>query len=411
MPEKCSGAGELWDYRFRADTVNFDGRTLWMHDPLASVVVSVDPDTGWMGKPIAAPAPRDHHAWLVHGSWLWIARRSPDELVRRDLHTGEERSSAVAVGTLASDGAGAWARTPDDEILVLPTDGSDPVPIGPAPSRARMLAAGRRLWFVDVGAVTAVDAVDARMLAHRRIPGLSWLHVTTAGVWAVALQDGRFVLHELDPSTLDIGGFQAWPPPWCVQTMLGDVAILGPAGGRLHLAWIDVRTGEELGRRDLGGGGFLEAAGDRHAFAVRVRGRGRPQELVLVGPTPGDARIVMPGEADLSGVLPLPIPVDHERVAAGVRASLSGHWSIRGVEVVDVRLEGTWPLTEVAVLLREDLRPEWLYAWTVPVWKADGRVATEDHELAWVHLMERVEACGYGLPNDPVADERGIVWL
>ncbi|MEA2256662.1 MAG: hypothetical protein QOG35_2707 [Solirubrobacteraceae bacterium] len=169
-----------------------------------------------------------------------------------------------------------------------------------------------------------------------------------------------------------------------------------------------VPIGELARRRNIP---VLEAAGDRHAFAVRVRGRGRPQELVLVGPTPGDARIVMPGEADLSGVLPLPIPVDHERVAAGVRASLSGHWSIRGVEVVDVRLEGTWPLTEVAVLLREDLRPEWLYAWTVPVWKADGRVATEDHELAWVHLMERVEASGYGLPNDPVADERGIVWL
>jgi hypothetical protein len=115
-------------------------------------------------------------------------------------------------------------------------------------------------------------------------------------------------------------------------------------------------------------------------------------DVVLVGPSPDDNAFAAPSHVDTAPFMPLTPASDHQRQATeacdALRRQLLGGWLRRdpetgqydipvpyidGVTIEDVHLEGTWPHTRVAVHLRDDRRPEWLFARAIPVWDDAGQ--------------------------------------
>jgi hypothetical protein len=83
---------------------------------------------------------------------------------------------------------------------------------------------------------------------------------------------------------------------------------------------------------------------------------------------------------------------------------------IEGVTFEDVRLEKSFPDTEVVALFRAEEHPGLLFGRRRRVWEASGELSGSI-DVMDVNLMEDVMACGYGLPRNPEADGSGICWF
>jgi hypothetical protein len=101
---------------------------------------------------------------------------------------------------------------------------------------------------------------------------------------------------------------------------------------------------------------------------------------------------------------------DEAEAHRSICAQFLGLDLIREITVEDVSTRGSWPDTEVVVQFRERRRPEWLFARSLRVWDDNGRVIADD-SVALYNLMEDVQACGYGLPANPIPDDDGVVWF
>lgn len=85
--------------------------------------------------------------------------------------------------------------------------------------------------------------------------------------------------------------------------------------------------------------------------------------------------------------------------------------------VDDVSVDGVYPGSQLAVLVRDGDRPACTFGFRLPVWGQDGRPAMEDHwptpeGHAWIlalTLEEDVEAAGHGLPAECTPGE--ITWV
>jgi hypothetical protein len=418
-------------YRFRARDLSADSGRAWVRDPLADAIAPVDGDG--FGRALGAPA--GGHAWLVHGDWVWVAQRSPAGLLRRHRLTGEERKSEHGVLQITAADGGAWAMTAERELLILPPDGSDPVAIGRAPARAAVLRArGGRLWlstgpYASEPFIACVDPVDAAVLARRDVRSFVRLHVNDDGVWVEQSMeiDGeeRLVLRELDPATLTDVRARGWPATIRVYAMVGPVAVCARRSGRhlpkagIDVVWLEARTGERLSVDKLAPGikvvgQVVEPPRSGHAFALAYGGDFLHPDVLAIGGSPEQTRLLQPSSIDLAH-LPAPHPPHHhadDEAAAQrfIRWQFLGQDLIGEIDVEDVLMRGAWPDTEVVVRFREHRRPQWLFARRLRVWDDTGQ-AVANHEHALIHLMENVQACGHGLPADPVSDADGIVWF
>jgi hypothetical protein len=418
-------------YRFRAGDLSSGSDRAWVRDRLADVVVPVD--RAGFGVAIGAPAGGD--PWLVHGDWVWVARRSQRELVRRHRESGQERRSSHGVLQMAASDRAAWAMTAERELLILPRDGADPVAIGYAPANASaMRAHGGRLWlspsrYAASAFIARVDAVDATVVVRRDIRWFSRLHVNDAGVWAEQSMeiDGEetLVLRELDPETLRDVRARGWPATIRTFAMLGNVAVCGRRTGRslpkdgLDIVWLDARSGERRGLDKLAPqikhlGKVVELPQSPHAVALAYGTETLHPEVVALGASPEETLLLEPSAIDLAH-LPAPRPPrghqdDEAKAHRRLRAEFLGQRLIDEITVEDVSTRGAWPDTEVVVRFRELRRQEWLFARSVRIWGDDGR-AIADHSVDLYNLMEHLQACGYGLPVNPVPDDQGIVWF
>ena len=99
---------------------------------------------------------------------------------------------------------------------------------------------------------------------------------------------------------------------------------------------------------------------------------------------------------------------------------LSGGWHgpggeshpfIEGVTFEAVELRNEFPETEIVVTFRAEGRPGVRFGRRWPLYDDLGNQRSV--EYADIHLMEDIEAAGYGLPPSSrcVADEEGIVWF
>jgi hypothetical protein len=334
----------------------------------------------------------------------------------------------------ASDRA-AWAMTAERELLILPPDGSDPVAIGHAPARASVLQVHRgQLWlspgqYGAPGFIACVDGVDATVLARREVRSFTCLHVNDAGVWveqSMEIDGGATrVLRELDPETLRDVRAQGWPATIRVYAMIGEVAVCGRLTGRslpkdgLDVVWLDARNGGRLGLDKLDPrikvvGKVVVAPQSRHAVALAYGTDPLQPEVIVLGASPEQTRLLQPSSIDLAH-LPAPRPpIGHEDDEAEAHRSICaqflGQDLVGEITVEDVSTRGSWPDTEVVVRFREHRRPQWLFARSLRVWDDNGRVIADD-SVPLYNLMEHVQACGYGLPANPTPDDDGIVWF
>jgi len=422
---------EARGHRFRARDVSSDADRAWLRDPLANALAPAD----HVGLGTAIGAPAGAGPWLVHGDWVWMAARSPAGLVRRHRETGHERRSTHGVLQMAASDRAAWAMTAERELLILPLDGSDPVAIGHAPARTSVLQVHRgRLWlspgqYGAPGFIACVDGVDATVLARREVRSFTCLHVNDAGVWVEQSMeiDGAAtrVLRELDPETLRDVQAQGWPATIRVYAMVGQVAVCGRSSGRsmpedgLDVVWLDARNGGRLGLDKLDPrikvvGKVVIPPQSRHAVALAYGTDPLQREVIVLGASPGQTRLLQPSSIDLAH-LPAPRPPSgHEDDEAEAHRSICAQFLgldlIREITVEDVSTRGSWPDTEVVVQFRERRRPEWLFARSLRVWDDNGRVIADD-SVALYNLMEDVQACGYGLPANPIPDDDGVVWF
>jgi hypothetical protein len=273
-----------------------------------------------------------------------------------------------------------------------------------------------------------VDPVDARVIARRDVRSFVRLHVNDDGVWVEQSMeidgDEMLVLRELDRGTLADVRAQGWPATIRVYAMVSAVAVCGSRRGRvvpkdgIDVVWLDARNGERLGLDTLvpikAIGQLVEPARSSHAFALVYGADFLHPEVLAIGRSPEQTRLLQPSGIDLAH-LPAPHPpprhADDEAAAQrSVRRQFLGQRLIGEITVEDVSLRGAWPDTEAVVRFRERRRPQWLFARRLRVWDDTGR-ALADRDLALIHLMEHVQACGYGLPVDPVSDADGVVWF
>jgi hypothetical protein len=84
--------------------------------------------------------------------------------------------------------------------------------------------------------------------------------------------------------------------------------------------------------------------------------------------------------------------------------------AIHGVTIEDVRLQGSFPETEIVVLFRADARPSVLFGRRRRVWEDSGELS-DVVSVMDVNLTEDITACRYGLPADPEVDPSGISWF
>lgn len=84
--------------------------------------------------------------------------------------------------------------------------------------------------------------------------------------------------------------------------------------------------------------------------------------------------------------------------------------AIRGITIEDVRLEGSFPDTQVVVLFRAEERPGVLFGRRRRIWEDSGELS-DLVSVMDVNLTEDIMACGYGLPADPQVGPLGISWF
>lgn len=133
-------------------------------------------------------------------------------------------------------------------------------------------------------------------------------------------------------------------------------------------------------------------------------------------------------EAEVEHLRQVQRPTDAEDTERAVRERLAGAvfggWAgpdpltgtkksrsfIRGVTFEEVKLEGTFPNTEIVMLFRSEEHPDVLFGRRQRVWEYSGDLSGAISVMD-INLMEDVESCRYGLPSEPAPDAFGVAWL
>jgi len=120
---------------------------------------------------------------------------------------------------------------------------------------------------------------------------------------------------------------------------------------------------------------------------------------------------------------PPPGPIDPEPVERELRDELAEHFQnahptmaqardtmLASVVFEDVRLEGSFPRTEIVILFRTHYRPQLLFGRRERIWSDDGEYVTDGATVIWVNLEESI-IFEPSLPLDVQPDETGTIWI
>jgi len=422
----------------------------WVAEGLLPVRARVEDQRVIGPKPVPRPGAGDTETrdLLVHedGS-IWVRFRSG--VVRFDPAHDEIRSSETSLWALSSGEAGVWGLMPDGRLAQLDEQAGVTRVIGEPELRSpRLVVAGCSLWtlgFSDpatqTSTLTQLDSDTGKVVQRVELAGNShWFRVESDRVWicvyrrrehplprtwhliGVAIDSGAMASEIEVPSAVAAHG-----------AIRGAELWFQPERGAPHdppaVFRVDPSTGERRGTVPCPGwvhgpmyaspGGVWAGLRQREVRSTRVVFL-RPDNL----PSVYDLTVV-----ELAPHLPPPPPpIDARETEATLRdrlaAEVTGGWIrrdpetgredrrpfIRGVEFKAVRLDGVFPQTRLVLLFRAESHPGVLFGRRRRIWEDDGALS-DVIDCVGINLMEDIEACGYGLPSDPVADEAGVVWF
>ena len=103
--------------------------------------------------------------------------------------------------------------------------------------------------------------------------------------------------------------------------------------------------------------------------------------------------------------------VYEEHVVSNVRRSLAEQ-GIGGLRMQDLRLEGTYPKTELVLIFSHDERPGCIFGYRMPVWSSDPEERKDPYFPSMgfiINLREEIEAPDLGLPAD--CSSETVTWI
>lgn len=419
-------------YRFSPFLTASTQTDIWVADTQLPLIVSVDKATGRIGGLHVVPRPAGGDAGprqlCVHAGEVWAAWGTG--VVVRDIATGRSRAVDVQGSALRAGSEGVWTLTRD---AVVRLDRGTPRPVDlPAPGSRLALGCGA-VWvlsWVDPAAgrtvLHKIDAEDGGRRWSIELEGSPQSVVADAsGVWVdLWVREGDVVTEQLigiDPDDGVIRSSIEMEPVGALQGVVDGVAWQldrdrFEAQGYLRpttLRGVSAADGMVVGEIALPGVFTHPMTGDGRLTGCLHQPGGGARGVVEIDTWTHAIRHHLVDGIDVSAHLPPPpapiVAEDTERQVCDdlARSLLGGR--IRSIDIEVVRLEGSFPDTEVVAYFRSAERPGFLFARKARVWAPDGALLGVD--LMDVHLMEDVEACGYGLPLDPEPDASGIVWF
>jgi hypothetical protein len=378
---------------------------------------------------------------------VWIAW--PDRIVRVEEH--RRTATLIRVPTTSDvfrirvGGGAAWILA-SGGIFRIETAAEEVELFLPGGVRRLSLGfGGEHLWALEV-----VDPIARRFLVARYAPengqltgqaeveGAESMTINDAGVWLRALRresaDFRGPIHRyvirVDSASLDVMeyeisseeaffpiGDEVWLAPHTMPPSAPDGVVT-------QLRRTDLSTGEatavvrvpglltDLSMGPAGLWGLLSLPGSLKK-AARVDSDAE-EVVVVLDLADIDARPFL---------RPPPGPIDPEPVERELRDELAGHLQnahptmphasdtmLASVVFEDVRLEGSFPLTEIVILFRTHYRPERLFGRRERIWSDDGEYVTDGATVIWVNLEESI-IFEPSLPLDAQPDKTGTVWI
>jgi YVTN family beta-propeller protein len=190
----------------------FDGRRLWVTQPLSGTLQALDPATGHISLTVHLNGTLA--ALLFDGHRLWVANQDGNTVYAIDATTGHV-TAEVQVGNrpvaLAFDGARVWVANQDDgtvqAIDVATGTVQPPIEIGTFSNPPTLAVAGHTLMIGVNHALEAIALEQDRWIDAYRLGGIA---VAMAGdetqVWALRRVGPDFYdLEQLGLSQLDLG--------------------------------------------------------------------------------------------------------------------------------------------------------------------------------------------------------------
>lgn len=433
---------------FRPGRVASGKRAAWVLDMWLPVLVGVDPSTYAVSDPIRLPRPDgalDIIALAAAEGLVWALW--PNGLVRVEEATGSSSSITVPIEagmrSLAVGGEAAWVLAGGKIARVDAHSGRAERFLDQA-DRAIALVFGRGyLWTLSwrdpatnqhsVLARYSQDSAErpATLDVEGAVQGLA---VGNDAVWMRCHRfdkDGEFHTfvirvspETLDPAVHEISNdetvFAVAREIWLAPTLLTF-----HQDRRSDIRRVDPMTWEAVG--------VIRPQG-----LVSDLSTGSSGIWGLLRPTPGSALGVCRIDPDTSSVVaaldltdvdarsslpPPPGPIDPEPVERVLRDDLAKALplgrSSRGVargtmldSVVfeEVRLEGSFPKTELVVLFRSHYRPELRFGHRERIWSDDGVYVTDGSAVIATNLEETI-IFEPGLPLDAERDATGVIWV
>lgn len=439
----------FWEgHRFAPGHIAPSEHGAWVTEGLLPLLAHVDARTGEITGPFDLAHPdrplSQIHSIAAEEGFVWL--RTNDQVRWFDPGTGRSGDIAARGSGLAADAGTIWTGAPGPCIAKVDATWSGLTPVAPVALRHRLLAAHGHLWVAewqdaDTTSLSRIDPAEGtRAPAIERSGTLLWLVADDEAVWMYLRPSPA---HDEDPVLLRID-----PSAAVVTNELRCDRDDGPGlvvRGELWLQSIDrsthdqravphtIRrldgcTGELLGEIELSG--WLHGpVASRDGLWGHLGTHGRHPDRIVHLAQGADSPVIADFDSlDLTPFLPPPpVPIDAGEMERAARddlaATVTRGWTqtdpvtgeqrvrpfITGITFEDVRLEGEFPDTGIVMTFRAQTHPGVLFARARRLWADDG--AWDDEGIMAINLMEDVEASGYGLPVDPIADESGIVWF
>jgi hypothetical protein len=429
-------------YRMGPENLTPVGKTLWVADNLLPVLAYVDRDACLVG-PIGLKGNEGEHRAIrslaTDGRRLRVSWGAG--ITSLDPDTGERDFRELAVGrVIASDGA-LWSSKADRLVRIEP-DTMTFEEIAPVPTTGQLTVGHGFAWAI------VWDPPERSYLIRIDLCNGDWCDpVPVSGSPRQLVATDRGVIARIWRR----GGTEHFVDTLVSVAPHGEIQderVIEPTGVAAafdeEVVWLSGDDPFAPGRSATATTlRRMESGGEEMSLAVP----GIPERLVLGSGCAwarvsdgGKYRLVRADErgavqvTDIAGLElddhlpPPPDPIDadeiEQKVLKRLSSSLRGGWIhtdpdtgeqcarpyIEGVKIEDVRLEKSFPDTQVVVTFRADGHPGVLFGRCRPIWEKSGELSGVI-DVMDVNLMEDVEACGHGLPKSPRVGNHGIAWF